>query len=102
VILQEDVFRLGPRFRRGDASGDGTVNLTDPVLLLNSLFLGRESPGCREAADADDDGVLNLTDAIAVLNFLFLGGANPPPPGPHDCGPDRTPDALGCERSPCE
>lgn len=31
----------------GDADGDGKVNITDPIYLLNWLFLGGENPTCR-------------------------------------------------------
>jgi hypothetical protein len=84
-----------PRFRRGDSTDDGQLNITDPIRLLNFLFLGNvEAPSCRDAADSDDDGVLSITDAIQVLRFLFLGGLAPAPPGPTTCGQDPTPDSL--------
>ncbi len=88
-----------PKFRRGEANVDGTLDLTDPITVLNFQFQGGPRPGCMDAADADDSGTLDLTDAIYSLNFQFLAGPPPPPPGPNLCGPDLTPDDLDCVRS---
>jgi ELWxxDGT repeat protein len=85
------------RFRRGEASGDGVVNLTDAIAVLGYLFAGGPPPACDDAADADDDGRLDITDPIALLLHLFSGGAPPPPPQA-DCGPDPSADGLGCLR----
>src|SRR5262249_49573000 len=84
-----------PTFHRGDADGNGALDLTDPVFLLAHLFAGGPAPGCLEAADADNGGSLDVTDAIDLLLYLFL--ARPPPaapgPPPAACGAD--PDAPG-------
>ena len=89
-------------FRRGDADGDGKVDLTDAVFLLDLLFREGEVPGCADAADADDGGSLNISDALAILIWLFRGGSRPPPPGPDTCGPDSTDDALPCRAYDCQ
>ncbi len=92
-----------PKFRRGEANVDGTLDLTDPITVLNFQFQGGPIPGCLDAADADDSGTLDLTDAIYSLNFQFLAGPMPPEPGPDVCGVDPTPDQgadLGCV-TPC-
>jgi hypothetical protein len=88
-------------FVRGDANGDGLGNISDPIALLGSLFLGTVTLFCEKSADFNDDGKLNITDAIAQLSFLFLGGDEPKAPV-GACGQDPTPDSLGCEAfSPC-
>ena len=81
---------------RGDTTADGQVNIADAILTLNFLFLGDADVSCVRAADFDDDGSLLVTDAIAEIGFLFLGGPPAPPPT-EACGPDQTPDDLGCE-----
>lgn len=92
----------GARFLRGDATGNGILELTDAVRTLGFLFSGGPAPACPDAADADDDGSVGLTDAVRVLNHLFLGAAALPPPGAA-CGVDPTPDGLGeCQGSSCE
>lgn len=88
-------------FVRGDANGDGGVDVSDAVSLLEHLFVFGSIP-CRDAGDANDDGSLDISDAIYVLSYLFGGGATPAAPFP-DCGADPTPDgaaplscATGC------
>jgi hypothetical protein len=91
-----------PRFRRGDADGDGSIALTDPIVTLGALFLGESPLGCGDAADVNDDGTVDLSDAVGVLAYLFLGGFEIPLPGPLQCGSDPVPpsDALGCDAYP--
>ena len=91
------LFGLPPRvpFVRGDANGDGSIDITDAIFTLGFLFLGGGAPPCEDAADADDRGTLEITDAVYLLNFLFSGGPEPPPP--HlALGEDPTEDTLGC------
>ena len=85
-----------PLFQRGDTNGDGMVNLTDSVALLEHLFGGGAALGCKDAADSDDDGQLGIADAIYGLAHLFQGALAPPAPGPTVCGVDPTSDGLGC------
>jgi hypothetical protein len=84
-----------PHFVRGDVSGDGRLDLTDPIALLGFLFLGESSSDCHDALDADDNGEVNIADAVILLNFLFAGGTAPPGPFP-DPGADDTADGLEC------
>ncbi|MEM7232593.1 MAG: right-handed parallel beta-helix repeat-containing protein [Planctomycetota bacterium] len=91
----------GTRFRRGDANGDGRVDISDSIAVLSYLFLGGPEPECLDAADTDDSGSLNITDGHAINVYLFLGGTAFPSPGPFGCGPDSTPDAVTCATSNC-
>ena len=92
-------------FSRGDGNGDGSLELTDAIIILSYLFLGDDDPACMEAADSDNDGQINLTDGILILGYLFQGGAAPALPGPPGintgCGLDidapGSPGDLGCE-----
>ena len=83
-------------FRRGDADGNGVLELTDSIRLLGFLFLGAAEPGCLDAADSNDDGKTDIGDAVNSLNVLFLGSGNIPAPGAMNCGVDPTDDGLGC------
>jgi len=66
-------------FIRGDANGDGFVNGSDVVYLINYLFIGGPPPAPLPAGDANDDGFVNISDVVYLINYLFQGG--PPPPG---------------------
>ena len=61
------------------------MNITDPICVLEHLFLDLLGPACYRSSDADGDGVLTITDPIYLLNYLFLGGAPPVDPFP-GCG----------------
>lgn len=88
-----------PELVRGDSNGDGGVDLSDAIFVLNGLFLGGRLPACRSAADANGDRALDISDASYLLNFLFLGGRPPPAPFP-GCGPAVPEDDLGCLELP--
>ena len=85
-------------FIRGETTGDGTIGIGDPILILAYLFSGAEHLGCLDAADSNDDGAVDITDAIYVLSYLFAGGLTLPPPHPEP-GIDPTEDSLVCELS---
>ena len=84
-------------FRRGDANGDGNVDISDPIRVLKTLFRDGEPVPCDKAVDVNDDGRIDITDAIRALRHLF-GTLTLPAPG-RECGVDPTPDRLGCERA---
>jgi len=91
-------FNITPppaQFIRGDANGDGSVDVSDAVKIVFHLFSGADLT-CRDAADIDDDEQLNITDAVRLLGHLFRGG--PPPADPYPgAGPDPDGDALDCD-----
>jgi hypothetical protein len=82
-------------FKRGDANCDGCVDEDDAIFINNFLFIaGSPEPCCHDAADANDDGAITTADSIFILAYVSQNGPPPPAPGPVDCGPDPTPDAL--------
>jgi hypothetical protein len=85
----------GAQFVRGDANGDGGIDISDPTYTLRNLFMGGPGSTCADAADANDDGSVTLADVIYSLNYSFRGDSAPPTPFP-DCGLDGTADELGC------
>jgi hypothetical protein len=95
LVISVSAAPAATSFRRGDSNGDGEVNISDAVKALAALYLG-DAPACADAVDADDDGVLGLGDPIRILEHLFVSAPSLPAPYP-SCGPDPTPDALGCE-----
>ncbi|MBN1420207.1 MAG: hypothetical protein JXP34_15615 [Planctomycetes bacterium] len=87
-------------FVRGDATGDGRIDLADPIRILGFLF-GAAAPECEDTADVDDDGRLLLNDPVHLLAYLFSSGALPGPPF-FCCGADPTPgDGISCETYVC-
>ncbi|MCA8962329.1 MAG: agmatine deiminase family protein [Planctomycetes bacterium] len=86
-------------FQRGEINLDGTIDISDPIFLLDHLFSFGDPLGCDDAADVNDDGAINIADVVAVLGYLFGSGAGLPAPGAV-CGVDPTADGLGCDTSP--
>ena len=55
----------------GDVNGDGLVNITDVVLLVDHI-LGRENPAFIIGnADINSDGSINISDATQLLNIIM-------------------------------
>lgn len=91
--------RICDIFIRGDANGDGTVDRTDVVEILQVVFRGRTA-GCEDALDVNDNGQVGLADALLLVSNIFL--STPPIPPPTVCGLDPTDDGLGCQESSCQ
>ena len=66
-------------FRRGDANGNGSIDISDAVYVLNFLFNGGQAPACTPIANANGNGGVDISDGIAVLSYLF-GGLDSLPP----------------------
>jgi hypothetical protein len=64
-------------FFRGDANGDGRIDVGDPIYVLNYLFKGDDPPTPYEAGDANCNGTVDLGDAVYLLGYLFKGGPAP-------------------------
>ena len=85
-----------PLFRRGDANGDGRLNLLDAIAMFGYLHDDVAVVACEDAFDIDDSGTLDLTDPVVLLNYLFQPPSAPPAEPFRSCGVDVTEDLLGC------
>jgi hypothetical protein len=70
-------FNLPSLFIRGDANGDGVINIADVVYLINYLFAHGSAPQPFEAGDANSDGKINSADVVYLINYLFAHGSPP-------------------------
>ena len=86
-----------PVFRRGDADGDGAIEVPDATMTLGALFQGQAWFACEDATDLNDDGAIDLSDPVALLQLRLLGRGEVPAPGAVSCGRDPTLDFLACE-----
>ncbi len=64
-------------FMRGDANGDGIINVPDVVYLVNYLYRGGDPPDPEEAGDANCDDIVNVADVVYLVNYLYRGGDPP-------------------------
>ncbi|HIO71796.1 MAG TPA: T9SS type A sorting domain-containing protein [Flavobacteriales bacterium] len=82
-------------FLRGDANGDGNLDIADMMYIYSFLFQGGGNFTNPDAADVNDDGEINITDGVYLANYLFLGSV-PTLPEPFETpGLDPTEDNLG-------
>jgi len=81
-FLVSDPASAGSFFLRGDANGDGRVDLGDAISVLGYLFLGEEARQPLDAFDVNDSGQVAIEDAIYLLSYLFQGSRAPAPPFP--------------------
>ena len=69
----------------GDFNADSRVNISDPIAVLEFLFIGGRRIPCPETdgafstaslavADFNGDARLDISDGVSMLNWLFLGG----------------------------
>ena len=64
---------VGP-MNRGDCNGDGSIDLSDGVSMLNFSFGGADAPPCVASCDFNASGELDVTTAIYFFGALFQGG----------------------------
>ncbi len=62
---------------RGDANGDGVVDVGDVIYLINYLFTGTSAPCPMETGDNNCDGIVDIGDVIYLINYLFTGTSPP-------------------------
>lgn len=58
---------------KGDANGDGLVNISDVTSLIDYLLAGCQTSFHTENADMTDDGDINISDVTAMIDFLLTG-----------------------------
>ncbi len=92
-------------FLRGDANGDGVVELesadNDLDWIRGYVVSGTHVPPCMDGADVNDDGVISIPDIVYLVRWRYQNGPPPPCPGPTEQGIDPTPsDSLGCSELP--
>ncbi|HLU49521.1 MAG TPA: dockerin type I repeat-containing protein, partial [Planctomycetota bacterium] len=99
VLIVSFQAGAGGSFQRGDADGNGRINVSDAVWIIQ-IAVGNFTPiyDCQEALDANDDGSVNVSDALPVLAWIFQRGE--PLPDPFlVCGQDNDGDAVSCAES---
>jgi len=64
-------------FIRGDANGDGVINIADVMYLVNYLFMDGPPPPAVKAGDANCDEVVDIGDVVYLVNYLFVDGPEP-------------------------
>lgn len=56
--------------RKGDANGDGTVDVNDITATVNSIQGDPSTTFVREAADVNGDGIIDVNDITGIVNII--------------------------------
>jgi hypothetical protein len=60
-------------FILGDTNGDGSISITDAVMVISHV-LGNDPEGfVSNAADMNDSGDITITDAVAIIKIVLNG-----------------------------
>ena len=60
----------------GDANGDGIVNVTDIVEIVNYILNKPTAAFIQAAADVNQDGSINVTDIVYTVSLIMSSGSN--------------------------
>jgi len=63
--------------QRGDVNGDGTLDITDLIFMVDYSFGSGPAPDCVEEADVNGDGTFDITDLIYLVDYSFGSGPAP-------------------------
>ena len=55
----------------GDANGDGVVDVSDVVAIVNKILEKPSASFNEQAADVNGDGVIDVSDEVAVVNIIL-------------------------------
>ena len=58
-------------YAKGDANGDGTVNVGDYVAVANYILALEPDPFVFSAADVDENGAIDVGDLVGVANIVL-------------------------------
>jgi M6 family metalloprotease-like protein len=61
----------------GDASRDGSVDISDVVYLIAYIFSGGSAPSPLLAGDANHEGSVDISDVVYLIAYIFSGGSAP-------------------------
>jgi hypothetical protein len=61
----------------GDWTGNGIIDMSDLIFLINYLYKNGPPPTQLCRGDGNCDGVRDLIDAIVLIRFLYRGGSAP-------------------------
>jgi hypothetical protein len=71
----DDVYFVGAGLVKGDANGDGLLDVSDVFYLIN--FLYAHGPLPYAPVDVNSDTEVNAVDVFYMLNYLFAKGPAP-------------------------
>ena len=75
-IVEMDVNDMPSSFISGDANGDGEVNVSDIVEIVNYIMDKPSANFVQAAADLNGDGEINVTDIVKMVSIIMSANSN--------------------------
>jgi len=66
-----NIEKVLPAGIRGDVNNDQSVNISDAIMLINSILNSDNSAINIDNADVNDDQNINISDAIMLINYVL-------------------------------
>ena len=67
----KEIVALPDEGKKGDANGDGTVNVADIVEVVNYIMGSPSGKFDATGADASGDGTINAADIVTIVNIIM-------------------------------
>lgn len=61
----------------GDADGNGVLNITDAIRIINCVFFSGAPCPTLQQGDTNCNGVIEIGDAVWMIYYIFMGGNAP-------------------------
>ena len=61
----------------GDVTGEGEINISDVVFLIDYLYRNGRAPSPLFLGDVNCDSDVNIADVISLINYVFKNGPAP-------------------------
>ncbi len=71
------IYETVPTYLCGDANGDGAIDISDAVFLIQYIFAGGQAPNPIAAGDANCDQAVDISDVVYLIQYIFAGGPAP-------------------------
>ena len=76
-VLQWQAATTEPEVKKGDLNGDGSVSITDIVLIIDVIAGTITDANQKAAADVNGDGSVSITDCVAAIDLIAAQGSAP-------------------------
>ena len=61
----------------GDVTGDGEINVSDLVFLIDYLYRDGRAPSPLFLGDVNCDDAVSISDVVYMINYIYHNGADP-------------------------
>ena len=71
IPTRSNYFPTLPKGLKGDANGDGKINISDVTAIINYILAKDPHPFNSQNADKDNNGLVNISDVTAIINLIL-------------------------------